>query len=213
MKLKIKEFLNKVDALGVSHSVFAGRCGVSRQAVASWIKELRYPKYKNVKAMADVLHCNIEDIAYPDDDLERVALHGDGFAQAILGATGKAGQNKHICVDDEFTALLLKYLADQLAKQISATSQSEVARHIGLSASQINRITHGKADLNLLPIGALYRLCPQIIDREVLLNSMLPEENDALAATKIRIKTLIEQIYDIHTAKTVENMLRGIVPE
>ena len=125
----------------------------------------------------------------------------------------KKKQNKQIQVDDEPVALLLKYLADQLAKQISATSQSEVARHIGLSASQINRITHGKADLNLLPIGALYRLCPQIIDREVLLNSMLPEENDALAATKIRIKTLIEQIYDIHTAKTVENMLRGIVPE
>lgn len=213
MKLKKTEFLSRLERIGDSRSDFAHRCGISRQSMSAWINGDRNPKPNNVKIMADALHCGIEDIAEPSTRLESVAIHGDKFASAILGMNSNekndAGTGNAY---DDLEPMVLKFIAKQLADQVQMTNQSEVGRKIGLSASQINRMTHGKADLSLFPIGSLIRLCPQIIDRSALTGDESVQSND-LASAIANIKALAEKITDINAARTVENMLKGLVGE
>lgn len=167
MKLKTQEFLRRLELAGESLSSFATRCSFSRQAVSAWVNCERNPKPVNVKTMAEKLRCRVEDIAEPQTALEDVAVRGDKFAQSLLGMgdpVSAVGQD----APETPASDLMNFIAARLAAEVASSSQSEVARRIGVSVSQINRLMKGKADLSLLPVAALQKLCPDLINRDTL---------------------------------------------
>ena len=205
MKLKKEDFLRRLQLAGVSNrSDFAKKCGFSKQALASWISGERNPKPNHVKIMAEILCCRMEDIAEPDNSLENVAVKGDKFAQCIIGMRDPLESGKSF-----LEGKTISYISKTISEQVKHTNQTDLARKIGISPSQVNRITHEKADLSLFPIGAVLRLCPEIFDQNVLNGSIRP--SDELENAILNIRLLSERISDISVAKTVENMLKGLV--
>lgn len=202
MILKTQELANRIATMNLSRAEFAERCGISRQAITAWILGLRNPKAANVQIMADVLSCSVEDIAEQKTPGE-IKLHEDTAAQIIYGQQSFSRQDS----GDDLTECVYNYVALQLATQVDAANQSEVGRKTGLSASQINRIIHGKADLSLFPLGALLKLCPQIINYDIVHK----QPGKELAEIITNIKLLAEQINDITVARTIEAMLKGVV--
>lgn len=205
MFLKFQELAKRIEQAGMSHAKFAEICGISRQAITAWVSGVRNPKPVNVRIMADALGCSIADIADITDceaPLE-ITRHKDTASQIIAGQELYYEQQPN----DDLTQSVYKYIAFQIAAQVDNTSQSEVGRTTGLSASQINRIIHGKADLSLFPLGALMKLCPQIINYDVV----RPKKDNELGDVIARIKLLVDRIADTHTAKTVESMLKGLI--
>ena len=209
MKLKKQEFLTRLERSGRSRAEFAHQCGISRQSITAWINGERNPKPNNVKIMADALLCGIDDIAEPMNGLEDRALKGDKFSRAVIGM-----DNVEDCIENGmqnvsgFEKEVMDFISKNLFHQVKNSNQSEVGRKIGLSASQVNRMIHGKADLSLFPVCSLIRLCPQIIDCNVLHEET---RNNDLQSVIERIKCLAEKINNIDVANTVESMLKGLV--
>ncbi len=144
--------------------------------------------------VADALHVNISEISgYRDDD-------GENITPCLVQPTG-----------NDFSDAVLRFIHAEISRQVATENQSIVSKRIGLSHPQVNRIVNGKADLSMFPVGALLRLCPQIINRDVLNNGIT--RDDTLAATIEHIKLLADRITDTNVARTVETMLKGLVGE
>lgn len=186
---KVKSLL---DENGLTAVEIAKKAGISRVQMSSYMHGRRNPKRITVQRIADALHVNISDISgYRDDDEEIAVL------QFPSGT------------EEEFYAAVYQFVRAEVSRQVANENQSIVSKRIGLSHSQVNRIVTQKADLSLFPIGALLRLCPQLINRAILNGE--PSANETLMATIEHIKRLAEQITDINTARTVENMLKGLI--
>lgn len=168
MKLKTQKLNFYMAQEGINYSQLSDMTGISRQAISSWINGRRAPMPYNVQKMAEVLKCNIADIAEAQGSLELVALHGDGFAKEVIGMTSDQNGEKY-SVESELIPQVLEYVKGRIAKETAFKSKNELGRKLGLSGSQSGRIARGEADLTLMPLSALLRLCPQIIDRGVLL--------------------------------------------
>lgn len=139
-------------------------------------------------------------------------------------ASGEVADTLHVNISEEkitpcpvqptgndFDDAVFRFIHAEISRQVATENQSIVSKRIGLSHPQVNRIVNGKADLSLFPVGALLRLCPQIINRDVLNNGIT--RDDTLAATIEHIKLLADRITDINVARTVETMLKGLVGE
>jgi transcriptional regulator with XRE-family HTH domain len=143
---------------GETKASLARKIETSPQSVAYWLTGKRNPKRPSVVAMAKALQCNIEEIAEPQNDLEAVAISGDKFAQYVIDTEDQ----------DELTGVMMKYLSEALTVRLKYSSQTDIAKQIGLSTSQVNRIVRGLANLKQFPIGSLLKLCPQIIKRDIV---------------------------------------------
>ena len=67
MKIKANELKKRIDLLGYSQQEFAEKCGISRQALSSWLNDDRNAKASNIKKIVDYLKCPMSDIAEIDD--------------------------------------------------------------------------------------------------------------------------------------------------
>lgn len=162
--------------------------------MSSYLHGKRNPKRITVQKIADALHVNISEISgYRDDD-------GEQNVYVPVQSTG-----------NDFADAVFRFIHSEVSRQVAKENQSIVSKRIGLSHPQVNRIVNGKADLSLFPVGALIRLCPQIINRDVL--SGETEQDESLAQTVEHIKRLADRITDINAARTVEIMLKGLVGE
>lgn len=188
---KVKTLL---DQNGLTAVEIARKAGISRVQMSSYMHGRRNPKRITVQRIADALHVNISDISgYRDDDEEP------------LSSPPPVG------IENEFFGTVYQFVYVEIKRQVANENQSIVSKRIGLSHAQVNRIINEKADMSLFPLGALLKLCPQIINRAVL--SGETSTDATLRATIEHIKRLAEQITDIKTAQTVENMLKGLVGE
>ncbi len=161
MKLKAKEFLYRMELAGETKSSLCAKCNISRQAISAWLCGSRNPKAGKIATIAKILHCSVSDIAVPQTELEVAAASGDKFAVDVL--------EKHPASSaDDFQKDIENYIAKKLIDAVRLSNQSEVARRIGLSPSQVNRLYSGQADLSLFPVGAFLKLCPELIDGSVL---------------------------------------------
>ena len=167
MKLKTQKLNFYMAQEGINYSQLSDRTGISRQAISSWINGRRDPMPYNVQKMAEVLKCSIADIAEAQDSLELVALHGDGFAREVIGMTSDRNGEKY-SVESELIPQVVEYVKGRVSAETAFKSKNELARKLGVSGSQSGRIARGEADLTLMPLSALLRLCPQIIDKGVL---------------------------------------------
>lgn len=190
MRLKSEEFLRRLDRIGETRAGFARRCKISRQSITAWIDGERNPKMSNVKVMADALRCRIGDIAEPTTGIETAAMHGDQFAQSVLGVnTGSAADNgaESFGKSAELDREMLDFVKKQFAEQAQSSTQAALGKRLGLSATTINRLIHGNAELGSLPISILGKLCPDLINREVLNpspdNSLVPASDVRPVAT------------------------------
>ena len=84
MKIKATELKRRIELLGYSQQEFATKCGISRQALSSWLNEDRNAKASNVKKMADFLQCSMTEIAMAENHLEKAVIAGDKFAADVL---------------------------------------------------------------------------------------------------------------------------------
>lgn len=72
MKIKKDELKRRIQSLGFSQSEFAEKCGISKQALTSWLKDNRNAKPSSLKKIAEFLNCSISDIAIPENRSGRV---------------------------------------------------------------------------------------------------------------------------------------------
>ena len=185
---KVKRIL---DERGLTATEIAKQSGVERSMLSAYIHGQRNPKRITVQRLADALGLDISEISgYRKDEWKEVPVPDQ-------------------VMEDGFESAVLRFIHAEITRQVMNENQSIVSKRIGLSHPQVNRIMNGRADLRLFPVGAMLRLCPQIINRDVLYKECAPD--DALAATIQRIKQLADRITDLNTARTVENMLKGIV--
>lgn len=188
---KVKSML---DDNGLTAAEIARKAGIERSLLSCYMHGKRNPKRITVQKIADALHVNISEISgYRDDD-------GENITPCPVQPTG-----------NDFDDAVFHFIHAEISRQVATENQSIVSKRIGLSHPQVNRIVNGKADLSLFPVGALLRLCPQIINRDVLNNGIT--RDDTLAATIEHIKLLADRITDINVARTVETMLKGLVGE
>ena len=59
-------------ARGLTQTQLADKLGVVQSAVCQWERETYEPKIKNLKAMAKVLECTVDDLLSEDEDSENV---------------------------------------------------------------------------------------------------------------------------------------------
>ena len=184
MKLKKQEFLRRLEAAGESRALFARRCKLSRQAITAWINGERNPKPVNVRVMANALGCRIEDIAEPSTALETAAVKGDKFARSVIGIDAAPESAAFPNADAaDIDRELLDFVEKSFAEQVRNGTQASLGKRIGLSAAQINRLAHGKAELSSLPIAVLSKLCPQLIRTDVLTGKFRPNASDVRPAS------------------------------
>ena len=182
-----------LDERGLTATEIAKQSGVERSMLSAYIHGQRNPKRITVQRLADALGLDISEISgYRKDEWKEVPAPAHAM-------------------EDGFESAVLRFIHAEISRQVMNENQSIVSKRIGLSHPQVNRIMNGKADLRLFPIGAVLRLCPQIINRDVLYKECAPD--DALAATIERIKMLADRITDQNKAKIIETMLKGVVIE
>lgn len=149
MKLKALELKRRIELLGYTQQEFASKCGLTRQALSSWLTGERNAKSANIKKMADFLGCDITDIAIPESPIENVALHGDKFAEAVIST-----QEPHIApapAPDTIrnTPELRECIKDAMLRE-GVRDAAELNRLIGYdSAHTLERLLAGK--LNWFP--------------------------------------------------------------
>ena len=139
--------------MGLTSIEIAKKAGISREQFSNYIHGRRNPKRITVQRIADALHVKISEISGYEEEIE---------VPAVPQNTESTGSS------DALTSSVLQFIFSEIVRGVATTSQAEVAKKTGLSHAQINRIVSGKADLSNFPIGALLRLCPQLINRGAL---------------------------------------------
>jgi transcriptional regulator with XRE-family HTH domain len=167
MKLKTQKLNFYMAQEGINYSQLSDMTGISRQAISSWINGRRAPMPYNVQKMAEVLKCNIADIAEAQDGIELAALHGDQFARELMGITKDTTGEKY-SIESQLLPETVQYIRQRVSAETTFKSKSELGRKLGLSGSQSGRIARGEADLTLMPLSAFLRLCPELIDKDRL---------------------------------------------
>jgi transcriptional regulator with XRE-family HTH domain len=167
MKLNVAKIKEKMEQMGITYSELADKGGLPRQSLSSWINGHRDPMPFNVQKIAQVLHCDISEIAEAQDTIELSTVYGDHAAMEINGKRVDFDGNAY-SVEQELIPGVVSAIAKTVSNELRHDSQSELARRLGLSSTQISRIARGEADLTLMPLSALLRLCPQIIDKGIL---------------------------------------------
>lgn len=149
--------------MGLTSIEIAKKAGISREQFSNYIHGRRNPKRITVQRIADALRVKISEISRYEEEIE---------VPAVPQNTESTGSS------DALTSSVLQFIFSEIVRGVATTSQLEVAKKTGLSHAQINRIVSGKADLSNFPIGALLRLCPQLINRSAL---TLVQEEDVAA--------------------------------
>lgn len=139
MKIKANELKKRIEILGYSQQEFAEKCGISRQALGSWLNDDRNAKASNIKKIVDFLKCSMSDIAEIDDSTVHNFMNGK-IEQNIPSSTPDTIRN---------TPELRECIKDAMLRE-GIRNASELNRRIGYdSVNSIERLLAGK--LNWFP--------------------------------------------------------------
>lgn len=156
-----------LDERGLKAIDLSRMTGMHRDSICKYINGKRNPDLTKVRRIADVLHVNISEISsFRDDDGKIIPIDDMNFG----------GEN------DLNAQPLYEFVAAELKRQVAETNQLAVAKRIGVSHSYINRLLGGDAAVCDIPFRALIRLCPQIIDRDIIHNR--DNESDDLSVNQ-----------------------------
>lgn len=85
MKLRINVIAMLLDHSGLSIEECAKKSGLGASTIKSWLNGKRNASGKNIKKLAMGLRVKVDEIVDYDSDLEKSAIHGDKFAQDVMG--------------------------------------------------------------------------------------------------------------------------------